>query len=206
MRLGGGVCLQGMGQGINTGEGGDMGRQADGQFRVKNSGVRIKRITVHPALGTGFFIDKHGSKGHFRAGSGRGGDHDLWHTSFFDQTKTKVVNRLTAVGDQDCYGLGHIHGRAAASADHTVATRFFGNFAALISQLQPRLRINFIVNCKGYFCLFQRSSDFAQQSGLNQSRINNKQYVCAVEILYGLAKILKCAGSELNTGGLSYCK
>jgi len=133
-----------MAQGVHSRLRRGRGRQRQRQFRVQKRQFRIQIRTVHAFLLFEVLPDKNGRKGHFAAGSGGGGNHDFRQPGLGNFIQAQIIRGLAFIRRNDRNGLGHIHCRASADADHDVAFVFDGQRRPFIRQFNAGLRLHLV--------------------------------------------------------------
>jgi hypothetical protein len=132
-----------LGQSVQPGAGGEVGRQIAGQLRVNDGEAGKHKGTAEADLETVFGRSKNSIAGDFGAGAGGGGNRNERRGGFCEGTTAtddfKIIEKFTAVGEQGGNGLAGVDGAATTEGDDEVAVFARGQGEAVPNSLDFRL-------------------------------------------------------------------
>jgi hypothetical protein len=134
-----------LGEGVQPGAGGEVGRQVAGQLRVNHCDARKHERTAKADLETVFGRSEYGVSRDFGAGAGGGGNGDERSGWFCERPAAaddfKMIKNIAAVGKQGGDGLAGVNGAAAAEGDDEVAMFACGEDEAVLNGLDFRFAV-----------------------------------------------------------------
>ena len=140
---GAGVALDGVGERIQAGVGGDTRRQADGQAGIDDGEGRHQLAAARAEFALLFGVGEHQGPGHLAARAAGGGDGNhlgLAQPQGFHGVDVGGVEIGALVERPD--GLGRVHGAAAAQADDPVGAKLGRHLGAAAHGLEAGFRLH----------------------------------------------------------------
>jgi hypothetical protein len=132
-----------LGEGIQSGAGGEGRGQIAGQFRINDSNAREYERTAEADFEAVFGRSKDGVAGDFGTGAGGGGNGNERRGRFCKRLATtddfKVIEKFAAIGKQGGDSLAGVDGAATAKGNYEVATFARGRCETVADGLNFRL-------------------------------------------------------------------
>jgi len=192
------IGLDGVGQRVDAGVGGDPRRQREGQLVVDERGdgheaeARAEHFLVAGLVGDD------GETRRLRAGAGGGGDGDQRQAGFADIAREAVVAHLAAELAEDTYGLGRIDRAAAAEGDDGIEIALADHFDAGANGGSRRLGQGIGEALAGDAGLFQLTGDARDIAELDHHAVGDDQRATAAQFLQYAGELPAGASADFH--------
>ena len=185
--------LDGVGQGIHAGGGGNGWRDVEHHAGVVDGDIRDQvRVDNHLFYLT-LAIDNHGVAGHLRRRAGGGVDGHQRHASVFHFADAGVGGGGAWVGGEDFYRFGGINRAAAAEGDQVIAAGRLVRRIALLHQRFGGIRVHVVKQLISHLLFIQRGKQTVQQAQLHQLTVGDDQRLAPLFARYQLDHITDSA-------------
>ena len=178
-----GIGLDGMGENVHTGSGGDGRGHRAREASVEDGHVRDEHVIVQRDLDAVLLVRDDRNGGDFRtraAGGGNGRKHRAG----------KVFRGLAGKIDDR---LGRIDGRAAAKGDHKVGLACRVGNGPLLDRLQRRIGLHVGEDLHRDVTAFKMAGDLCGKAALHHKGIRHDERARTVHFFKGIERILAVA-------------
>ena len=191
-----GVAFNGVAKSIHTGGGGYEGGQTAGKLGVKNCVIGDKVGVIDGCLVVGGGVGDNGGNGGLAAGAGGGGHGEeggnLLHNL---QNTLQLGNTLAGADNAGAYGLGAVHGSAAAEGDDGLAAVFLVGLETCFNIVAGGVNFYIVENGVGNAQLIHAVQHGVQQTETQQGFVGYNEDIIKTLFLYHVGQLGDRAGA-----------
>ena len=167
--------LQGMGQGVYPGAGGNHLRLGQGQLRIQDGEGRQGLLVAARHLAMRLVLRDKGEGLAFAARARRGGQGDEWQHFPTGLSDAPVIRHPSSIGKDEITALGGIHGTSSAKSYDVVDSSLFGYPDAILDAGLSRVLDGLVISSYPNPLPFQAFGYPPGMAGFGQPLIGNQQ-------------------------------